>query len=82
MPSDSIAFRKLESKSNHPEKSRIETCRQTRYPAQPKPSPLIQVERTGKGDQYGHPEEGGAVYKWLYELMEDDSWLSTLVSAH
>jgi hypothetical protein len=40
------------------------------------------VERTGKGDQYGHPEEGGAVYKWLYELMEDDSWLSTLVSAH
>lgn len=39
------------------------------------------VERIGKGDQYGHPEEGGAVYRWMYELMEDDSWTSMLISA-
>uniref|UniRef100_A0A6U4UIT3 EF-hand domain-containing protein n=1 Tax=Hemiselmis andersenii TaxID=464988 RepID=A0A6U4UIT3_HEMAN len=41
----------------------------------------FKVERIGPGDQYGHPEEGGAVYRWLYELMEDESWSNMLMGA-
>ena len=41
----------------------------------------FKVERVGKGDQYGHPEEGDAVYSWMYELMENDTWSSMLMGA-